>query len=125
MYLYGAKDELNYYIRIGANDNTVTQLVRGNGTLITETPSPGILQCFEPKLFWISWADDKIQLAPENQDGPRIIDYAEQPLQPIHFVAMSSDVPARWMFSRDIGMWVLSICRQMGISESYSYLLLV
>ena len=110
VYLYGSKDQLSYYFRIGANANTVTQLLRGNGSVITEVSSPGILSCFEPQLFWISWADDKLQLAPESEAGPRIIDWSEQPLQPVYFVALSSDVTARWMFSREIGKSCLTSC---------------
>ena len=81
----------------------MTQLVRGNGTVIVASNTAAVLHCFEPKTFWLSWAGGHVQLAQEGEDGPRIIDFLDVAPQQVHYVALSSDGKARWMFPREIG----------------------
>ena len=101
--LYSSLKELAYYIRIGVNLNTATRIISADGQILYENSSPGVLSCYEPRAFWLSWADGRVQLAIQNQYGERILDYAIADVPTPHILSLTSYVAARWMFHRDVG----------------------
>ncbi len=49
-------------LRIGALDNTWTQLYR-QGALVYNVSTPDVLTCAQYRTFWLMWDDGLIQLA--------------------------------------------------------------
>ena len=101
--LYSSLQTLAYVIRIGSNSNSATQLFFANGSMASETSTLGVLSCWEPRAFWLSWANGRLELAMHSFEGAHIVDFSDVNLAPVHVISVSSDVRARWMVHRDVG----------------------
>jgi hypothetical protein len=97
----GIVTHLTYELVIGMADNSLTALKNGvDGPLLSQTSSPGILDCDTVRMFWISWAGGAISFGKGTiPESNRVLYYKDPSSHSINALSVMTPIGVKGNFT--------------------------
>lgn len=107
---------LQYEVILGSDFNSRSKIKRYSGdeeVVVADVDTPGIVDCFESRRFYVSWGANNIKVSINSGSGQTILDWQEDQRQIVAFAIGLSTGPesdGEWKVSYDEGtVWLIYV----------------